>query len=262
MTLFFHGAADPMKQFEVKTWFELPPVFGYDISFTNAAGFMLLGVVLCIALFGYAASRGKIVPNRLQSIGEIGYGFVADMIRGTAGEEGLRFFPFVFTLFFFILAANLIGMSPYAFTTTSHIIVTGMLALLVISIVVIFGLWKNGLKFFGLFAPSLGDMPILGKMVIYAILIPIEIISFVARPLTLALRLFANMLAGHILLKLFAGFAVTGITAGGIGLLVAPLAFGMGVALNALEFLVAGLQAYVFAILTCVYLNDALHPSH
>ena len=256
MNLFFHKVADPMHQFEVQKWFELPPVFGYDISFTNAAGFMLLGVVLCIAFFGYAASRGKIVPNRLQSMGEIGYGFVADMIRGTAGEEGLRFFPFVFTLFFFILFANMIGMVPYAFTTTSHVIVTGALALLVIGIVIVFGLWKNGLKFFKLFAPSGAPW------YIYILLIPIEIISFVARPLTLALRLFANMLAGHIMLKLFAGFAVTGITAGGIGLAVAPLAFGMGVALNALEFLVAGLQAYVFAILTCVYLNDALHPAH
>ena len=262
MNFILQTAADPMKQFEVQKWLELPPLFGYDVSFTNAAGFMLLGVVLIIALFGYAVSRGELIPNRLQSIGEIGYGFVADMIRSTAGEEGLKFFPFVFTLFFFVLMANLIGMSPFAFTTTSHIVVTGMLALLVISIVIVYGLWKNGLKFFGLFAPSLGDMHILGKLVVYFILIPIEIISFIARPLTLSLRLFANMLAGHILLKLFAGFAVTGVTAGGIGLVVAPLAFGMGVALNALEFLVAGLQAYVFAILTCVYLNDALHPSH
>lgn len=256
MNLFFHNVADPMHQFEVQKWFELPLVFGYDISFTNAAGFMLLGVLLCIAFFWYAAARGKIVPNRLQSMGEIGYGFVADMIRGTAGEEGLRFFPFVFTLFFFILFANMIGMVPYAFTTTSHVVVTGALSLLVISIVIIFGLWKNGLKFFKLFAPSGAPW------YIYILLIPIEIISFIARPLTLALRLFANMLAGHIMLKLFAGFAVTGIAAGGIGLAVAPLAFTMGVALNALEFLVAGLQAYVFAILTCVYLNDALHPAH
>ncbi len=256
MTLFFHQVADPMKQFEIQKWFELPPVFGFDISFTNASGFMLMGVVLIILIFGYAASRGEIIPNRLQSLGEIGYGFVADMIRGTAGEEGLRFFPFVFTLFFFIFFANMIGMSPYAFTTTSHVVVTGMLSLLVIGIVIGFGIYKNGLGFFRLFAPAGAPWPI------YLLLVPIEIISFIARPLTLALRLFANMLAGHIMLKLFAGFAFTGITAGGIGLLVAPLAFGMGVALNALEFLVAGLQAYVFAILTCVYLNDALHPAH
>ena len=256
MNHFFRQVADPMKQFEIQKWFELPPVFGYDISFTNASGFMLLGVVMIILFFGYAASRGEIIPNRLQSLGEIGYGFVADMIRGTAGEEGLRFFPFVFTLFFFIFFANMIGMSPYAFTTTSHVVVTGALSLLVISIVICFGLYKNGLGFFRLFAPAGAPWPI------YLLLVPIEVISFVARPLTLALRLFANMLAGHIMLKLFAGFAFTGLTAGGIGLLVAPLAFGMGIALNALEFLVAGLQTYVFAILTCVYLNDALHPAH
>ncbi|MEM9939007.1 MAG: F0F1 ATP synthase subunit A [Pseudomonadota bacterium] len=256
MTLLFHQVADPMKQFEVQKWIELPAVFGYDISFTNAAGFMLLGIILVIALFGYAASRGEMIPSRLQSIGEIGYGFVADMIRSTAGEEGLRFFPFVFTLFFFIFAANLIGMFPYAFTTTSHIVVTATLALLVISIVILYGFYKNGIGFLKLFAPAGAPW------YIYLILIPIEVVSFLARPLTLALRLFANMLAGHIILKIFAGFVVTGITAGGIGLLVTPLAFAMGIALNALEFLVAGLQAYVFAILTCVYLNDALHPSH
>jgi F-type H+-transporting ATPase subunit a len=256
MTFLMPSAAiDPIHQFQVSKWLELN-IGGVDLSFTNASGFMLLGVVLTIAFFGVAASKGLLVPSRLQSMAEIGYGFVADMVRGAAGEEGLKFFPFVFTLFFFIFFANMIGMVPYAFTTTSHIIVTGALALLVISIVIGYGFYKNGLKFLKLFAPSGAPWPI------YIILIPIEIISFVARPLTLSLRLFANMLAGHIMLKLFAGFAVVGLTAGGIGYLVAPLAFGMGVALNALELLVAGLQAYVFAILTCVYLNDALHPSH
>ncbi|KCZ89644.1 F0F1 ATP synthase subunit A [Hyphomonas jannaschiana VP2] len=256
MTFLMPSAAiDPIHQFQVSKWLELN-IGGVDLSFTNASGFMLLGVVLTIAFFGVAASKGLLVPSRLQSMAEIGYGFVADMVRGAAGEEGLKFFPFVFTLFFFIFFANMIGMVPYAFTTTSHIIVTGALALLVISIVIGYGFYKNGLKFLKLFAPSGAPWPI------YIILIPIEIISFVARPLTLSLRLFANMLAGHIMLKLFAGFAVVGLTAGGIGYLVAPLAFGMGVALNALELLVAGLQAYVFAILTCVYINDALHPSH
>jgi F-type H+-transporting ATPase subunit a len=214
---------------------------------------MLLGVVLVIAFFGIAARRGELVPSRLQSAAEMGFGFIADMVRSSSGEEGLKFFPFVFTLFFFILFANLIGMVPYAFTTTSHIIVTGALAMSVIVTVVVVGLLKNGLGFFKLFAPSGAPW------YIYIILTPIEIISFLARPLTLALRLFANMLAGHIMLKLFAGFAVALVGAGTIYLPVALLAFGMGVALNALEFLVAGLQAYVFAILTCVYLNDALH---
>ncbi len=222
-------------------------------------------MVLIIAFFGYAASRGKIIPNRLQSIGEIGYGFVADMVRSMAGEEGLKFFPFVFTLFFFIFFANMVGMVPYAFTFTSHVAVTGALALLVIGIVIVYGIFKNGMGFFKLFAPSGAPWPI------YFLLVPIEIISFIARPMTLALRLFANMLAGHIMLKLFAGFssqlilsALASATFTGVAFfsLVGLLSFVMGVSLNALEFLVAGLQAYVFAILTCVYLNDALHPAH
>jgi len=251
----FMAVADPIEQFEVKKLFGFE-LGGVDLSFTNASAYMLLAVVFVIALFGYSASRNALVPNRLQSIGELGYEFVADMIRGVAGEDGLRFFPFVFTLFFFILAANMIGMVPYAFTTTSHVIVTAALALLVIGIVIIYGLFKNGGSFFRLFAPAGAPWPI------YIILIPIEIISFLARPLTLALRLFANMLAGHIMLKLFAGFAVSLFAAGVVYIPLAALSFGMGVALNALEFLVAFLQAYVFAILTCVYLNDALHPVH
>tara|TARA_R110000787_G_scaffold14647_8_gene45071 strand:+ start:13552 stop:14322 length:771 start_codon:yes stop_codon:yes gene_type:complete len=256
MNLFMPSVAlDPIHQFKVTKWLDFN-VGGIDLSFTNASGFMALGVILTIAFFGIAASKGQLVPSRLQSLAEIGYGFVADMVRGAAGEEGLKFFPFVFTLFFFLFFANMIGMVPYAFTTTSHIIVTGALALLVISIVIGFGFYKNGFKFLKLFAPSGAPWPI------YIILIPIEIISFFARPLTLSLRLFANMLAGHIMLKLFAGFAVGLIAAGGAYIIIAPFAFAMGVALNALELLVAGLQAYVFAILTCVYLNDAFHPAH
>lgn len=252
----FLQVADPIEQFEVKKIFSITDVFGYDLSFTNASAFMLLSIVLVIALFGYTSTRTSLVPTRVQSIGELGYEFVANMIRGVAGEDGLRFFPFVFTLFFFILAANIIGMVPYNFTTTSHVIVTGALSLLVIGMVIVYGIFKNGFTFFRLFAPAGAPWPI------YIILIPIEVISFLARPLTLALRLFANMLAGHIMLKLFAGFAVALLSAGAIYIPLALLSFGMGVALNALEFLVAFLQAYVFAILTCVYLNDALHPVH
>ena len=259
MNLSFHQMADPMHRFEVQERFALQ-VAGFDLSFTNAAFYMLVSVALIIIFFGLAASRGKLIPSRSQSIAEIGYGFVANMVRSTAGEEGLKFFPFVFTLFFFVFFANMIGMVPYAFTTTSHLVVTGALALLVISIVIVYGLFKNGLKFFKLFAPS--GAPFL----IYFLLVPIEVVSFIARPITLALRLFANMLAGHIMLKLFATFAAQLFAAAiaGTALLgvVGVLAFAMGVALNALELLVAGLQAYIFAILTCVYLNDALHPSH
>lgn len=270
MLSFLTVAAGPIEQFEINKLMEWMPG-GVDLSFTNASAYMVLGSVLVIALFWIGASKAQIVPSRLQSVAEIGYGFVADMVRGTAGEEGLKFFPFVFTLFFFILMANLIGMVPYAFTTTSHIVVTGALALLVIAIVIGYGLWRNGLNFFKLFAPAGAPLPI------YLILVPIEVISFISRPLTLALRLFANMLAGHIMLKLFAGFAaglgaialsgqMGGESVGFMGQLglgsVGALSFIMTVALNALEFLVAGLQAYIFAILTCVYLNDALHPVH
>ncbi len=248
-------AMDPIHQFQVTKWIDLN-IGGIDVSFTNASGFMLLGVVLVIAFFTIATSKSQLVPSRLQSLAEVGYGFVADMLRNAAGEEGLKFFPFVFTLFFFILAANLIGLMPYAFTTTSHIVITAALALLVILIVFGYGLMKNGLGFFKLFAPAGAPWPI------YLILVPIEVISFLARPLTLALRLFANMLAGHIMLKLFAAFTVGLAASGTAAMALAPISFGMSIALNALEFLVAGLQAYVFAILTCVYLNDAIHPSH
>ena len=257
MNQFSGGAAalDPIKQFEVKSLLDIN-IGCLQLDFTNSTFYMVMAVALTLLFFSAAANRGGLVPNRLQSIGEIGYTFIADMIRGTAGEEGLKFFPFVFTLFFFIFFANMIGMVPYAFTTTSQLIVTSLLALTVISIVLIYGFFKHGLGFLKLFAPAGAPWPI------YIILIPIEVISFLARPLTLALRLFANMLAGHIMLKLFAGFTVSLFAAGGAFIVLAPLAFAMGVAINALELLVAGLQAYVFAILTCVYLNDALHPSH
>ncbi len=258
----FLGAAegiDPISQFEIKSLLDIQ-IGNLQLDFTNSTFFMVLAVVLTLLFFSMAANRGGVVPNRLQSMGELGYTFVADMIRGTAGEEGLRFFPFVFTLFFFIFFANMIGMIPFAFTTTSHVVVTALLALLVISIVIIYGFYKNGLKFLNLFAPAGAPWPI------YIILIPIEIVSFIARPITLALRLFANMLAGHITLKLFASFTVQlmGAAVASSALLgvAGIMAFIFGVALNALEVLVAGLQAYVFAILTCVYLNDAQHPSH
>ncbi len=252
----FMQVADPIKQFEVKEVFPLKDVLGYDLSFTNSSLYMVLGVVLVIALFGYTARRTSLVPNRVQSIGELGYEFVANMVRSTTGEEGLRFFPFVFSLFTFILVANLIGMMPYAFTTTSHLSITGPLAVLVIGLVIVFGLIKNGFGFFRLFLPS--GVPIF----IAPLLIVIEVISFLARPITLGMRLFANMLAGHIMLKLLAAFAVAMFGAGGFAMIISPAPFLLAIAITALEFLVAFIQAYVFALLTCVYLNDALHPGH
>ncbi len=256
LTGFLRGVStDPIEQFKIFPLFDWH-IFGQNLAFTNSSFWMLVSTALVIAVLGAAAQRGAFIPNRIQSVGELAYTFVADMVRSTAGEEGLKFFPFVFTLFFFILAANLVGMFPYAFTTTSHIAVTGALAVVVILIVVGYGLYKNGFKFFGLFAPS-GVPPY-----ILPVLVPIEIISFLARPVTLGMRLFANMLAGHIMLKLLAIFVV--MLAGTVGAtkLLAPLPFVLAIAITALEFLVAFLQAYVFALLTCVYLNDAIHPSH
>ena len=250
-------AAGPIEQFNVYKLMDLS-AGGVDLSFTNASAYMVLGSVLVILLFWMGASKGQIVPTRLQSIAEIGYGFVADMVRGVAGEEGLKFFPFVFSLFMFILFANLLGMIPFFFTTTSHIIVTFALAMMVILLVLGYGIYKNGLSFFKLFVPS--GIP----WILYILITPLEIISFLSRPISLSVRLWANMLAGHILLKLFAGFAVMMVTAFGLfpGVLGALIPFTMTAVLVPLEFLVAFVQAYVFALLTCVYLSDALHPGH
>ncbi|MBU4567721.1 MAG: F0F1 ATP synthase subunit A [Alphaproteobacteria bacterium] len=206
MTLPFPGflptvSTDPIHQFKIFSLLDWN-VGAYNLSFTNSSFWMLVSTGLVLTFLGLAASRGGLIPNRLQSLGELSYGFIADMVRSTAGEEGLKFFPFVFTLFFFILGANIVGMFPYAFTTTSHIAVTGALAIVVILIVVGYGIYKNGLGFFGLFAPHGVPLPVM------FFLVPIEIISFLARPITLGMRLFANMLAGHIMLKLLAIFVV------------------------------------------------------
>jgi F-type H+-transporting ATPase subunit a len=196
------------------------------------------------------------VPGRLQSLGEISYEFVADTLKNTAGEEGMKFFPFVFTIFMFILFVNIIGLLPYSFTVTSHIVVTAALALLVFFTVIVYGFYKNGLRFFKLFVPS--GVPIY----ILPLIVLIEVMSFLSRPISHSVRLFANMLAGHITLKVFAGFVTMLGAAGVLGWLGAALPLVMIVALTALELLVAFLQAYVFAILTCIYLNDAIHPGH
>ena len=255
-------ATNPIKQFEIHPIAEFT-VGGLNLSFTNSSYFMLAATLLTAGLLSLAMSRAALVPGRTQSVAELIYEFVANMIRSTAGDDGLRFFPFVFTLFTFILMGNMLGMLPYfpapgfhGFTFTSHIIVTFALSMLVISIVVGYGLFKNGLGFFKLFVPS--GVP----AAIMPFVILIEIISFLSRPITLCVRLFANMLAGHILLKVFAGFIVMLGAAGGAFAAVGVLPFFMVVALTALEFLVAFLQAYVFAILTCIYLGDALHPGH
>jgi F-type H+-transporting ATPase subunit a len=216
-----------------------------------------VGVISTYLLLSTSARR--IVPNRAQVLSEMLYEFVAKMVSDSAGKEGMKFFPFIFSLFMFVLVANLLGMFPYFFTVTSHIIVTFALALVVIGTVTIYGFARHGVKFLKLFAPD--GVP----AAMIPLVTPIEIISFLSRPVSLSVRLFANMLAGHITLKVFAGFVVSLGAAEGFGLLgpaSAILPLLMTVALTGLEFLVAFLQAYVFTVLTCMYLNDALHPSH
>ncbi len=215
-------------------------------------------VIACVVIGGFLmlSMRGRsLIPNRMQSIAEISYQFVANMVRENIGNAGMKFFPFVFTLFSFILVCNMLGMIPFAFTVTSHIIVTFALALLVMLVVILYGIWKNGIGFFKLFVP---DVPIW----LLPILVPIEIISFLSRPVSLSVRLFANMLAGHITLKIFAGFIVSMGSLGFLGVIGAVLPLLMTLALTALEILVAFLQAFVFATLTCLYLHDAEHPGH
>lgn len=248
--------ADPTHQFEIQVIGDPIWVGPLNLSFTNSSLFMLAASASIMLILWLGTAQRALVPGKLQSMTEISYEFVADMIRSTAGTDGLRFFPFVFTLFSFILFANLLGMFPYFFSTTSQLVVTSALALLVFFIVIGYGLYKNGLKFFKVFAPSGVPLYLLWFVVL------IEIISFISRPVSHSVRLFANMLAGHILLKVFAGFVVSLGGLGAIGVLGAILPLGMTVALTALEVLVAVLQAYVFAILTCIYLNDALHPGH
>lgn len=255
------AGTDPIHQFVIE---DMIPIHvggdgttgGLNLSFTNSSLFMVL-TVAAITTFVLAASRRKqLVPTRFQLMGELAYEFVANMLRSSAGTEGMKFFPFVFSLFAFVLTANLFGMIPYFFTVTSHIIVTVALALLVMSVVVIYGFFRHGFKFLKLFVPS--GVP----AYVLPIVVPIEIISFLSRPVSLSVRLFGNILAGHITLKVFAGFVVSLGTLGALGWLGALLPLIMTVALTALEFLVAAVQAYVFAVLTSMYLNDAVHPSH
>jgi F-type H+-transporting ATPase subunit a len=242
-----------MEQFEVHAIVPLE-IGGIDISFTNSSLWMCIVVVAISLFFTIAASSRSIVPSHMRSLAEISYNFIADMIRSAAGSDGLRFFPFIYALFMFVLFANVFGLIPFihAFTVTSHIIVTLTLALVVFTMVIVVGVLKHGFRFLKLFVP---DVP----WYMLPLLTLIEVISFLSRPLSLSVRLFANMLAGHIMLTVFGGFVVSLAAAGGAlsFLSIAPMLGIIGV--SALEFLVAFLQAYVFAILTCIYLNDALH---
>lgn len=249
-------ANDPIHQFQISEYFSLGSIGGVELSMTNSALFMLATTIATCAFLMFSTGSRGLIPSRLQSISEICYDFVATTLRDSAGKEGMKFFPFVFSLFVFILVSNLFGMFPYFFTVMSHIIVTFALAMLVIVTVLLYGFMRNGLGFFKLFVPS--GVP----AIILPLVSAIEVLSFLSRPISLSVRLFANMLAGHITLKVFAGF-VTSLSAFGVaGILGSSLPFVMTVALTGLEFLVAFLQAYVFTILTCMYLNDAIHPGH
>ena len=248
---------DPIHQFNIENFFKIGQFGDHAIYFTNSSAFMLLTVAIISLLMIAGSAKRQLVPGRFQSMAEISYEFVTTTIRSTAGAEGMKFFPLIFSLFMFICVSNLVGIIPYTFTLSSHLIITAALALLVFFTVLIYGFYKNGLKFFKLFVPS--GVPIY----ILPLIVLIEIISFLSRPLSHSVRLFANMLAGHITLNVFAGFvAMLGASLGVIGWIGGILPLAMTVALIALELLVAVLQAYVFAMLTCIYLNDTLHPGH
>lgn len=247
------NVVDPIHQFAIT---DILPIGNSGLGITNAALFMILTTGLISAYLIISTQRRSLVPNRLQLVSEMLYEFVANMVTGSAGREGMKFFPFVFSLFMFVLVANMFGMIPFFFTVTSHIIVTFALAMLVFVVVIGYGFYRNGFKFLKLFVPA--GVP----AYVLPIVVPIEIVSFLSRPISLSVRLFANILAGHITLKVFAGFIVSLGSLGFLGFLGASLPLIMTVAITALEFLVAALQAYVFAVLTSMYINDAIHPSH
>lgn len=236
--------ASPLEQFEISPI--VPIQLGsVDVSFTNSSLWMVITVVVAGGTLAIAAGRGAMVPGRLQSIGELLYEFIVGLIKETIGAEGRKYFPIIFTIFVFVLTGNLLGMVPYSFTFTSHIIVTFAMAIVIFIAVTILGFARHGTHFFAFFVPP--GTP----LIMYPLMIPIEILSYLSRPISLAVRLFANMMAGHILLKVIAGFVAA---MGVFGIL--PLA--LVVALTGLEIIIAFLQAYVFTILTCLYINDSI----
>lgn len=237
--------ASPLHQFEIKT-LAAAHIGGVNVSFTNSSLFMLVAITAITAFLLLGVRKRALVPGRLQSLAELFYEFIAGLVRDNVGSAGRAYFPFIFSLFMFILFCNTIGLIPYTFTVTSHIIVTFALAAVVFIGVTIIGIAKHGMKWFSYFFPP-------GAPIYMApLLVPIEVLSYLARPVTLSLRLFANMMAGHTMLKVFAGFVIA---LGAFG--VAPMA--ILIALYMLELIVAVLQAFVFTILTCLYLHDALH---
>jgi len=244
------------KTIDALSQFELTPVLGIvgdAVGFSQSNAHMLLAIGLITALMMYGMAQRAIVPGRLQAMAESAYEFVHNLVTEQIGDEGRRFFPFVFSLFMFILFGNLLGLFPYAFTFTSHIAVTFGLAAVVFVLITVVALAIHGTKFFGYFFPE-------GAPVWLApIIVPVEIVSYLSRPVSLSIRLFANMVAGHVMLKVFATFVILLGGLGVIGPFVAALPLALNIALVGFELLVAFLQAYVFAILTCIYLHDAVH---
>lgn len=237
--------SSPLEQFVIQQWVPAE-IGGVDVSFTNSAAFMVAAVVLASALMILSVRQRAMVPSRWQLLAELSYSFIAKMLSDTVGKEGRPYFPFVFTLFMFVLFGNFLGMLPYSFTFTSHLAVTFTLAAFIFIAVTLIAVFKHGIKFFSFFLPD--GVPI----AMAPLLIPIEIISYLSRPVSLSVRLFANMMAGHTLLKVVAGFVVP------LGIFgVVPVA-GL-VAVTALELLISFLQAYIFTILTCIYISDAVH---
>ena len=247
---------DPIEQFNIEKIFTIGHIGNQEIAFTNSSAYMFGTVAIISLLMIGGVRKNQLVPGRIQSMAELCYEFVASTVRSNAGRDGMKFFPLVFSIFMLILVSNVIGIIPYTFTVASHIIVTAALALLVFLTVIVYGFYKNGMKFFKIFVPS--GIPIY----ILPLVVAIEIFSFFVRPVSHSVRLFANMLAGHITLKVFASFVVMLGAFGFAGWFGAVLPLGLTIALTALELLIACLQAYVFAILTVIYLNDAIHPGH
>jgi len=247
--------ANPIKQFEIQPLIHLP-VGNFDLSYTNSSLWMTIAVIVSTLMLTMAMRRRALVPGRMQAFAEIIYEFVAGMIRENIGTKGRQFFPLIFTLFIFVLLGNMLGMIPYSFTYTSHIAVTAVLAFLVFLIVIGIGLVKHGFHFFSLFMPP--GVP----WWLVPLILPIEIMSFLTRPITLSVRLFANMIAGHIMLKVFAGFSAGMMAMGTVGILPGILPMLFNSVMIGFEFLIAFLQAYVFAILSCIYLKDSVEIDH
>jgi F-type H+-transporting ATPase subunit a len=236
---------DPLHQFEIYSILDIN-IAGYDVSFTNSSLWMVIAAAVAVGIMKLGLRNAELVPSRMQNVAEMLYGIVANMIRDNVGDAGKKYFPIIFTLFLFVLFGNVLGMLPGSFTFTSHLIVTFTMASVIFIAVTVIGVARHGTHFLRLFFPE--GAPLWTA----AILVPIELVSYLSRPISLSVRLFANMMVGHTLLKVLGGFAIL---MGAAGIL--PIALLVGI--TALEFLVAALQAYVFTILTCIYLHDAIH---